>query len=72
MTEHSTPNFATWMPENVVKFATDCYKQNTELNAEVKKLRWSNEILIESNEQLRADLKDAMALVRKTNFGEGV
>lgn len=53
-----TPDFSLWQHDTVVKFATECYRKLQELT--------------EANEQLRADLKDAMALVRKTNFGEGV
>ena len=66
------PDFSSWQPETVVKFATDCYQKMAELNAENEKCKWANSILAEANDQLRADLKDAMALVRKTNFGEGV
>lgn len=46
-----TPNFAAWDRDTLDRFAQDAYVQMRSLT--------------EANEQLRNDLRDAMAMVRK-------
>jgi hypothetical protein len=54
LTSHTkSPDFATWSQSNLAKYAAEQYQQNIELR--------------EALEQVRLDLKDAMALLRRTN-----
>lgn len=49
----NTPNFTTWAPDTLVKYAQEQYQENIDLRHAL--------------EQVRLDLKDAMKLVREAN-----
>lgn len=51
MKKEDKPNFAAWSNENLARFASESYDRMQELTA--------------ANEQLRIDLKSAMAELRK-------